>query len=328
MAERDERGAVRRVAVWALRVAVWLGLVGVAVAFAARVFGWESGPTAYLVAMIPWLVAAAGAALVAALLARWWAEVAVAAALVGLGVAGVAPLFTPAAHDGDVVMTVATVNMRFGEADPQAIVDMVAENGVDVLSVQELTPAAEQALRAAGLEEYLQYSETHAGFAAEGTGLWSRYQPHDAGLVVGLSFNTVRARVSTPAGDVTVFAAHPPPPLPGDQERWSQEIDGLRAAAADVPGAVLIAGDLNSTLDHWPLRALMGDGFVDAADQAGAGFRPTFPQGRWVLSIPLVPIDHVLTRDAAFVASEFATVTIGGADHLAVVVGFALAPGD
>ena len=325
MGEKDERGVARRVATWALRVGAWAALAGVAAVFAARQWGWESGFSAYLVAMIPWLAAAVVVLLIVALFARWWVEAGAAAVLAAIAAAWVGPLFTAAPHDGDPVMTVATVNMRFGEADPQQIVDLVAEHGVDLLSVQELTPSAEAALREAGLDRYMQYSETHAGAAAVGTGLWSRYELHDAGLVVSLDFNTVRATVQAPGGEVTVFAAHPPPPVPGHHERWRQQIDGLREVSAATPGAVLIAGDINATVDHWPLRDILADGFVDAADQAGAGFLPTFPQERF--AVALVPIDHVLTRDTDLVATSVSTYAIEGADHRAVVADFALAPG-
>ena len=44
----------------------------------------------------------------------------------------------------------------------------------------------------------------------------------------------------------------------------------------------MVAGDLNAPLDQPPLRRLTGDGFVDAADSAGAGIVRTWPHaGGW-----------------------------------------------
>ena len=64
-----------------------------------------------------------------------------------------------------------------------------------------------------------------------------------------------------------------------------------------------MAGDLNTTRDHVQLRRLEGLGYRDAADEAGAGLRMTFPVGRGVP--PLVAIDHVLARDVGAVATAY-----------------------
>ena len=50
-----------------------------------------------------------------------------------------------------------SVNLRLGQADPASIVDLVRTRDVDVLTLQEFTPAAEAALAGAGLTALLPY---------------------------------------------------------------------------------------------------------------------------------------------------------------------------
>ncbi len=94
----------------------------------------------------------------------------------------------------------------------------------------------------------------------------------------------------------------------------------MRATLRDIDawsggGAVIVAGDFNSTLDMRPFRDLLHNGYRDAAEQAGAGFIATFPVDMpWLPS--LVAIDHILTLRCAALAVH--TVTISGSDHRAL----------
>lgn len=80
-------------------------------------------------------------------------------------------------------------------------------------------------------------------------------------------------------------------------------------------GAVIVAGDFNSTPDMRQFRDLLTNGYRDAVEQTGAGFAPTFPSNKWFP--PVLVIDHVLTRNAA--ASSIQTVDIPGSDHRALL---------
>lgn len=80
-------------------------------------------------------------------------------------------------------------------------------------------------------------------------------------------------------------------------------------------------GDFNSTLDHRPLRALLGTGYRDAADVLGRGLRATWPTDTAIT--PVAAIDHVLVEQICLVRS-FETLPMPGADHRAVVAEIAL----
>ena len=57
-------------------------------------------------------------------------------------------------------------------------------------------------------------------------------------------------------------------------------MDGLADVLAEATrhnSAVIAGGDFNATVDHAQFRHLLSGGYRDAAEQAGAGFVPTYP---------------------------------------------------
>jgi endonuclease/exonuclease/phosphatase (EEP) superfamily protein YafD len=312
-----------RTAVLILGVVV---LLPAAVASVARLTGWEAGPLAYAVALVPWLLVLAVAALVLGLLARSLSLVLAASAVTVLGIVWLAPLYVADAPRADgvaPVLTVATVNLTVGAGDADAVVALVRDRGIDLLSVQELTPEDREAMRAAGLDELMPFSEVRAEPGVTGTGLWSRLPTGDSGAIDGFVSRAIRADVRTTTGELTVIAVHPAAPGPREHARWDADTALLYEVLSQQTGPVLVAGDFNTTRDHRVFRNLEALGYADAADQAGAGLQPTYPQGR--APFPIVAIDHVLTRDTGLRAVSVETVVLPGADHRALVVSYAAA---
>jgi endonuclease/exonuclease/phosphatase (EEP) superfamily protein YafD len=90
----------------------------------------------------------------------------------------------------------------------------------------------------------------------------------------------------------------------------------------------MIVGDLNATMDHVPMRTLVGIGFEDAATQAHSQFQPTWPAAGQVsrlgIVVPsLVPIDHVFVS-SGLRALHTDSVTVQGTDHRALLALVAL----
>jgi endonuclease/exonuclease/phosphatase (EEP) superfamily protein YafD len=115
-------------------------------------------------------------------------------------------------------------------------------------------------------------------------------------------------------GARTLYAVHTAAPM-GERltAQWSHDLEVLGHWCA-APVAPIVAGDLNATLDHGPLRAAMG-GCCGAAD-AGRGLVGTFPT-----RLPRclgIQIDHILVPvDAA--TSRFEVVELPGSDHRGVL---------
>ncbi|MGV9634220.1 endonuclease/exonuclease/phosphatase family protein [Nocardia rhamnosiphila] len=258
---------------------------------------------------------------------RRWGGAGLAGVVAAAGIWTQAPLYTGGQGDDQGrTVTVMQANLLFDGADPRALVDEVRARQVEILTVDELTPAAVAALGRAGLDEALPHRHLSPGRTAAGTGIWSSHPLSDTVEYDGFVLNQLSATVAIPeVGPVAVYAFHPVPPVYGTRV-WADELSRLRAilerAPADRP--VLVGGDFNATYDHAQYRALSSGRFADAAVQAGAGHLVTYPADkRWP---PLVGIDHILTAGGRAVAVE--TVGLPGADHRALVARIQLSRGD
>jgi endonuclease/exonuclease/phosphatase (EEP) superfamily protein YafD len=254
---------------------------------------------------------------------RAWLALAAAALLVAQLVVQ-APLFLAAgAPAGGHRIVVLTANLKLGQADPGSVVAAVRRDDVDVFVAEELTPRLAAALTAAGLTDTVPYSAVQPRPQASGTGIWSRFPLSDVGTDSAYTFEMITAHIAVPGLPYRpeVVGLHLAGPVP-DSTLWGRDIARLpnTLGTQGDSAPVLVAGDFNATRDTKQFRRVLGAGYVDAADQAGAGLTATFPADRWYG--PLIAIDHVLTRGA--VARSVRTVSIPGSDHRGLLVSVAL----
>ncbi len=254
---------------------------------------------------------------------RGWIAVLVTALLVAAQVVVYAPLVvgeaapaSPAAR-----VEVLTQNMLYGTANAHALVRRIKSSDVEVFVAQELTPQAVTALRSVGLDKLLPYSVLDARPRSAGTGLWSRYPISNQQTFAREELAGVMATLTLPEGTTfTALTLHPNAPFPQNPTAWYQDLARIRALLRTVPaGPVLAGGDFNATYDNARFRQILGDGWRDGAEQAGAGVIRSWPADKGIP--PLVGIDHVLTRGT--VATSVETVAAPGSDHrglLATVV--------
>lgn len=215
-------------------------------------------------------------------------------------------------------------NLRKGRADAGAFVPF-AEANADVIAVSELTPEEVARFEQAGLRDTFPYSTLKPAPGAGGIGLWSRYPLIPVSPSKRRDTTIAAAKIDVPGvrSDPVVASVHVTSPLSFGSDffnDWRRGIIDLKATMADFgetagPGAVIVAGDFNSTADMRQFRDLLTNGYRDAVEQTGAGLGPTFPSYRWLR--PLITIDHVLTRNAA--ASSIKTIDIKGSDHRALL---------
>ena len=217
-------------------------------------------------------------------------------------------------------LRVATVSLRLGLVAAASVLDLVLANDVDVLSVQELTPEAEERLRAAGLAKLLPHAvviPARAGSVPAASGaVWSRLPLRPAGAVPG-GFEQPTVLVDAGDGpDVELTAVHlMPPSSSADLVRaWTADLAALPAPGAGV--LRVLAGDFNASMDHAAFRAVLDRGYRDAARAVGramvwtwAPLRPRFPR---------LAIDHVLV-DPRIAVAAVDVVAVPGSDHRSVV---------
>lgn len=315
--------AVRRVGGGFVSFLLVLSAMAFLAAALPRLLGIDG--TRYMIAttaLTPYVTMAGLALGVLALLLRRWV-VGVMVTLVAIVLmAAVAPRAFPDSRTIGVgtQVRVMSANLLFGQADAVGVLAAVRANRVDVLSLQELTPKAVVALDRAGLAAELPHRVFLDEPGASGSGLASRYPLTARLLIPPGSFQQPAALVDLPGKqDIEVVAVHTLPPVATEGPvPWQRELAGLPERELGGPPRVL-AGDFNATLDHVGMRRLLSDGYVDAADQVGFGFVPTWPVGAfWP---PSVVIDHVLV-DTRCPVDTYQVIDIPGSDHRAVVTQF------
>ncbi len=276
--------------------------------------------TAAALALNPY-AALTGALLAAiALLARRWRMAAVAVALSFALAITLVPrvLADPQPAASGPTIRVLALNMYFGNADAEEVVDLVRDRNIDVLALLELDQAAASALDKAGLDDVMPHRVFEPAGTAVGSGIASRHPLQELSLAGPSRLAQPSARVRIGETDVELVAVHPVVPV-FNADAWRQELRAMPAASGDGPARVL-AGDFNATLDHAAFRRVLDTGYVDAAEQTGAALETTWPRRR---TAPPVTLDHVLVDDRAAVR-DFEVIDVHGSDHSGVFAAITL----
>jgi endonuclease/exonuclease/phosphatase (EEP) superfamily protein YafD len=293
-------------------------------AAALRVTGGERGfPLVPALSFVPYAAASSVLPLTAAVRARsrTGALLSGAAAVTLAGAVLSRAGGRPAAPAAGRVLRVATVSLRLGLVPAAPVLDLVRRHDVDVLAVAELTPVAERALHAAGLDDELPHrhvvpARPGAVPSASG-GVWTRFPVQGRGVLPG-DFEQPWVRVAPGSGPhIEVAAIHTPPPAtsPAAVRAWARD---LAALPGPEPGVLrVLAGDFNATLDHAALREVLRRGYADAARAAGRGLDWTWRPLR--LPFPRLALDHVLV-DPRLAVAAVELVAVRGSDHRSVVV--------
>jgi len=250
-----------------------------------------------------------------------------------LGTRGLGDQAMPTPGEADV--TVLAWNTLGDAPGPSAVATLIAESGADVVALPETTwefsSEVVELLAADGIvmqhftAAYDQISRARSTTLLVSIEL-GEYES-DLGSPTTSQLPSV---VATPVdGDgPTLVAVHAVAPVQGEMAGWRADLDWIaqQCAAEDV----IVAGDLNSTLDHWAgLGTADGAAIgtcLDAAVETGNG-----AVGTWPTMLPTLlgsPIDHVLVGPA-WVATGFRVIGSHdghGSDHRPVLAQLAPAP--
>jgi endonuclease/exonuclease/phosphatase family metal-dependent hydrolase len=309
-----------------LRILCWTLILLFAVVTVLRLLGVAHGwLLVTALAFTPYLAVASLLPLILSLLLRRWRAALAAFVVCGALALCVLPRATgdPQRPAGGPALVVASANLRVGQADAGTLVALVRNRGVDLLALQEYTPAAQAGLHAAGLDDVLSYRVAYPLDGVGGSALYSRYPLTDGGYrplppFFGQAYGTLHVPGSVA---VQVESAHPCAPSdPSRVPDWRHDL-AVEPAASPHGTVRILLGDFNATLDHGPLRHLLSTGYQDAASTVGAGLTPTWPyDGR---PVPRVTLDHVLVDPRVSVQS-FATAANPGSDHRAITARLSL----
>jgi hypothetical protein len=130
-------------------------------------------------------------------------------------------------------------NLLAGHADVRQVVNLVRDNQIDVLSLEELSPPAVDALDKAGLFSLPTNKVLHPARGASGSGLMSKHPLSELRLTGASTRKQSSARGSarfTLGGGVEVDIVAAPPAAPTRDARvWQSEFSDLPAPDAGAP---------------------------------------------------------------------------------------------
>lgn len=324
-----------------LRILSGLCLLVALVGVVARALPADLQATPYvpvIVSATPWFVIPAVLALVMALVSRRWIVALLAVVCIGaqawwqwpflrpdaLPDEAAAAVGAPTVNPADRYARVMTLNVFRGDADPARIVETVRDEHVEVLALQETTDAFVEALAAAGIGDWLPYSQVSSSDGVFGNGIWSASPLGDPSVddVDAVSSFMPGGTVTFDGMPVRFVSVHTTAPVPGYWDMWKRSLDDLARMRDHTDTRYVFMGDFNATVDHAPFRDFLGDRFSDAVMQSGHGPAFTWPTNR-----PWLPrfagIDHVVL-DRGIVAGDSEVVEIPGSDHAALLTTIAV----
>jgi endonuclease/exonuclease/phosphatase family metal-dependent hydrolase len=255
---------------------------------------------------------------------------------VALGVVGVIALVdvgaraagsAPSVGDGGSSssgLVVLSLNTYQGQADPDALADLVRSRSPDLVALPEArgdlrTRLANRLDDDQGGSGYRSYSADDADdasgmtvFVRSSLGRPTVTQDRTAtfpAIVVDLP----RSAPGVASG-LRFVATHPRSPRPGDTKSWARDVSGL-SRWCDAGRPTIVAGDMNSTEDHRTFRDAT-ESCTDAGSSTGDGVTGTWPS--WVPGFLGAQIDHVLTAGGPH-PSAFEVVPAAGTDHRAIL---------
>lgn len=292
------------------------------------------------VSLVPWLIVPAGVIFLLALLWHRSALASLTCVMLALLVWWHAGFFLPSpartAAAGGEELRVMTLNVYNGGADADEVVACVREQGVEVLALQEVSWTFLDELAAAGIYDALPHSASSSAGEWDNGGLNCLFSTLPLSNVDGDLLPTdlsalCAGTVEVGGRELRFVSVHPGSPHFGGEDLWDSGLETI-GSLSEYDHSYVIMGDFNATWNHARFRALLGESFVDAGQQAGEGFHMTWPADLSVVSAlnvpssiaghvpPLVEVDHVVyAANAGIYAHDLETARISGTDHLALI---------
>lgn len=224
-------------------------------------------------------------------------------------------------------LRLASFNAYHGQADTALLAEQMAAQDADVIVLLEV---GEEFMESPDVAALLADHPHRAGIATPrgltpiNTVVAARRPLELVGRSAWTSNHLVLATTTADDRPITVIAGHPANMTRG-VGRWRHDASDLAEdVRAHIAEPLVVIGDLNTTREGATYRMITEPGLVNAAQQSGAGWQPTFSGSR--LLPALIAIDHALVNDQV-VANRFSTFAVPGSDHHAIVVDVSLRDG-
>lgn len=227
-------------------------------------------------------------------------------------------------------LRVMTFNMLGGPIpDRQRQIDLMRDSGADIIALQEVNGGGVDAIEShlADIYPYRVLFPNGVG----GTGIISRFpiEDHEFFMLTVDALNNTIATIDVDGRPITVFSAHPRPPLSmAELSADSQRLEEITALVelATIGGPALLMGDFNITDQSAIYPVLTGAGLKDSFREVGWGLGVTWParlQPPVAWFVPLVRVDYIWYTDD-FTAVSAWVEHHALSDHLAVTADLVL----
>ncbi len=192
-------------------------------------------------------------------------------------------------------------NTLGGAAGAQTIADLATQSGAEVIALPETTNQVGQAvanlMAASGTP--MQVFTVAYDEVSKSRSTTLLISEKLGAYVVNESVTTTSVLPSvvahpTNGNGPTIVAVHAVAPIPGEMEHWRSDLRWVAGACGSTN--VIMAGDFNSTLDHYAGLATTGKALGACSDAAEATGNAAV--GTWPSLLPALlgaPIDHVMT---------------------------------
>ena len=280
-----------------------------------------------LVVYLPAWVVAAGA-----LMARQWWLAAAAAVVAVAQLAFVVPELSTAAPVPAWARHAPLVRVFDANIDKSlhfepGYVRAIEQDHPDLITLEEFTPLALQAMVASGVLAGFPYRCAASAYGATGFLIASRLRLTGCRVLTVFSDSQptpymVQATLWSPRGPVALRLVHTLAPFPAYWREWSAALAAVdRSVRASGDARMLMVGDFNATWGNREFAALLHEGLTDGAAARGKATDMTWPNGAVVP--PFVRIDHILTG-AHLAVTEIAAKPGFGSDHRYLIATIAI----
>lgn len=247
---------------------------------------------------------------------RWRRMALFTAAVLGINLAVVLPLFVPLARPPHGELRILSFNVLWDNPNFDQVIDYIRESNADLIVLLETTAAWENELAAARLPYEL--TGTRVPGAIFGSVVLG---PQDARVEsFGFARSDPRAVAVALNSGVQVLAIHPLSPYTQARaEERNEQFDFASRWVKEQQGRVIVVGDFNAGPWSYPFRRLVsGTGLHDSS--RGFGLELSYPAE----AIPLiqVSIDHLLYSDGLAVVDRRLGPSLGS-DHYPLTVDLA-----
>lgn len=230
-------------------------------------------------------------------------------------------------------MRLAVANVFIDNPTPRAAAEQLVGSGADVIIVAESNPTFMRHFDDLGGDQAYPHRLFDPDDASDyAIAIVSRLPLGNRSVMLTMGpLILAVAEIDVDGAAVTIAALNPMTAFdPDGHATWKQQMEALKTFVPTVDGALVVAGDLNTTGYRPEFKELLSLGLSDSIDSLGEAWRPSFSlKSVWPLGAlgAIARIDHALVNDHVR-SLKVKNLHARGSDHLPFLITLAIRNGD